>query len=243
MTDEERIDLFLETFKELEKEVVSQSQIRDSDYVSFSRALNTCFHQKKNLILSDYDVYAFLRTASDIRNILSHEFDTCVPTESFIQQMKRVLHNIENPLNLFDIATKEIHSCRKEDPVKDIMEIMERYSISHLPVVNDKMHVVGVFSRSTIFDFFSEGGHPKAEMTIADFGDLIDLDKHHNESFLFAGKRSSIDDVFSYMAKRKPHQKHVACVFVTDNGSQNSKLRGILTLSDLASHYNEAELN
>ena len=39
MTDEERIDLFLETFKELEKEVVSQSQIRDSDYVSFSRAL------------------------------------------------------------------------------------------------------------------------------------------------------------------------------------------------------------
>lgn len=242
MTEEERIASFLETFKELEKVIVEKSQIRDSDYVSFSRALNTCFHQKKNAVLSDYDVYSFLKTASDIRNILSHENDTCVPMESFIQEMKKILDMIENPIDLYDIATKEIHSCKMTDHVDDIIPVMERYGISHLPIVNEKQYVIGVFSRSTLFDFFSEGGTLVSGMKISDFGSLTELGKHHNESFLFAGKRSSIDDVFDYMSKRKPHQKHIACVFVTDNGSKNSKLRGILTLSDLASHYNDTEI-
>ena len=97
MTDKERIDKFLSLFKKLEKELIALSKIRDSEYVSFSRALNKVHYDKLNPIIASQDNYDFLKTCSDVRNLLSHEENTVIPTDSFIQQFMKIIDSIFNP--------------------------------------------------------------------------------------------------------------------------------------------------
>ena len=88
MTEEERIDCFLTVFKDLEKELVRISRLKD-DYISFSRALNHIYYNRMNPVVSQRDCYDFLKTASDLRNILSHENDVCAPSEKFPAHLQR----------------------------------------------------------------------------------------------------------------------------------------------------------
>lgn len=62
MTEKERIDTFLSSFKELEKTLIILSGLQD-DYVSFSRALNVIYKEKSNPLISKRENYEFLKTA------------------------------------------------------------------------------------------------------------------------------------------------------------------------------------
>ena len=235
MTDDERVDLFLSVFKKLEKEVVYISGLVDDDFTSFSRALNTIYHQKKHPVLSDYDNYSFLRCVSDVRNILSHESDVCVPTEDFIFRLQKILDQIVNPLTVYDVCSKEIVLCKENESLYKVMDRMERSSFSHIPIISSENKVVGVFSRSSLFDYIQEGGTLTEDTLISDLKEVTPLSKHHNESYLFVSKHSKVTTVYDYMAKRKPHQKCVVCLFVSEHGSKDEPLLGVVTISDLVS--------
>ena len=146
--NENKIERFLYLFKELEKEVIALSDIKSDDYVPFSRALNKIYYDKSNPLLSDYDNYSYLRSASDLRNLLSHENDTCIPTDEFIQKGERLLSRLKHPVTVYDISTKEIEYCTMNEKVFSIMKKMNLLGLSHFPILTQEKKVIGVFSRS-----------------------------------------------------------------------------------------------
>ncbi len=225
-------DEFLTLFKRLEKVLVGIADIRDEDYVSFSRALNKIYYDKLNPIISDYENYSFLRSASDLRNLLSHENDVCLPTEAFIKKTGRILDRLEHPLSIYDICTKNVEFCTMDERLSFVMRQMEERSLSHYPILEDEK-CIGVFSRSTLFDAMEEGIHYSESSHIRDFSGVIGLTEHHNEAFLFVSKNVSADRVFSYLGNRKPHQKNIACIYVTEHGKREERLLGVCTLTDL----------
>ncbi len=229
-----RVERFLYLFKELESEVISLTSIKSDDYIPFSRALNQIYKEQSNPILSDYDNYSYLKSASDLRNLLSHENDTCVPTEEFIAKGEKLLSKLQHPVTVYDIATKEIESCSKKDKVSSVMKKMNLLGLSHFPILNEKGIVEGVFSRSTIFDGILQGILYRDDFLIADYDIVSSLSSHLNESFLFVSKRTTADKVFSYLQNRSPHKKNIACILVTESGKKEEKLLGICTLADLA---------
>lgn len=236
MDEKQRTDEFLECFKEIEKIIVRLADKKDDDYVSFSRALNTVYYQKKNAVICNEENYSFLRSASDLRNILSHENDVCAPSINFLNKTKSILVKLTNENSVYDACTKKIVSCSLTENYLFVMKKMEENGLSHLPILYKGM-VNGVFSRSTIFDYLSDGMKLSDDLVIKDFASVTDFNKHHNETFLFVSKNTSISKVFSYLSKREPHKKNVVCLFVTENGKKDERLLGICTMSDLTSFY------
>lgn len=231
---ENKIERFLYLFKELEKEVIALSDIKSDDYVPFSRALNKIYYDKSNPLLSDYDNYSYLRSASDLRNLLSHENDTCIPTNEFIQKGERLLSRLKHPVTVYDISTKEIEYCTMDEKVFSIMKKMNLLGLSHFPILNQEKKVIGVFSRSSIFDGILQGIRFDSSSLVSDFEKVTGLSSHLNESFLFVSKTTTAEKVFTFLENRSAHKKNIACLFVTQNGSKDEKLIGICTLADLA---------
>lgn len=231
--NDNRVERFLYIFKELEREVIALTNIESDGYVSFSRALNQIYNDKSHPLISDYDNYSYLRSASDLRNLLSHENDTCVPTEEFIQKGEKLLSKLKHPTTVYDISTKVIESCKKHDKVSSVMKKMNLLGLSHFPILDEKGVVMGVFSRSTIFDGILQGIYYNENSVIGDYEKVTGIGSHLNESFLFVSKKTTADKVFSFLKNRSPHKKNITCLFVTQTGKKEEKIIGICTLSDL----------
>lgn len=235
MIEDERIDTFLTKFKELEKELLAIAKLKD-DYVSFSRALNHIYYNRLNPIIADRDVYDFLKTASDLRNILSHENDVCIPSEKFLNKFIKIATSIISPYSCYDVCTKDVAYASLGMRIKDVMKIMEDDLLTHLPILDNEKRVVGVFSRSSFFDLVKNNPSLTIdeELTVYDFQAVIGLDDHLNESFYFVSKNMNIRRAFEMIIKKKAHDKIVGLLLVTENGKKDEALLGVITLTDLA---------
>ena len=236
MTEDERIETFLEVFKKLEKELLGIADLKD-DFVSFSRALNHVYYHRLNPVLAKRDNYDFLKTASDVRNILSHENRPIAPTEEFLSQFLALANAIINPLDCYEVSTKQIVTCTYGNKVLDIMKLMNDQGISHIPVLDHRDgHVVGIFSRDVFFDYLLENIEVSIteESTVGDFRSVLALENHHNEQFLFVERYLSVSKAFRLLLKEKAHDRAVALLLVTEHGKPKERLLGIITLTDLA---------
>lgn len=236
MTSQEKIELFLTHFKELENHILSLAKIKSEGHVSFSKALNDVYYQRKEPLISQYDNFDFLKTCADLRNILSHENDVCVPSDEFLNKFIKLKESIIHPLTCYDICSKKVYSCKKNDSVLNCLKKMTYYSLSHLPVLDDDNCVQGVFSRETLFDFYSmnEIIHCDEKTKIEEFMEFIPLDEHLNEKYLFVSRNRKVDEICSNLFKSKEHDKNIGLIFVTENGRSTQKLLGVITVTDLA---------
>jgi CBS domain-containing protein len=232
MTETER---FLKDFKALEDKMVSLSNL-SGGFVSFSRALDRVHEMHLNPIVSNDDNYYFLKTASDMRNILSHENDACIPTTDFTDRFEKMADEIINPLSAYDIATKsnQIIYATKSSNLKEIAALMVENHLSHVPVM-DKGVVIGVFSQTTFFQEFYQNGKIKADesFAVADFMDAINYESHLNESYVFVARRERANALLRFFIKTKPGAKRVSVIFVTETGNKNERLLGLISETDL----------
>ena len=111
------------------------------------------------------------------------------------------------------------------------MKKMQRMGFSHIPVVSEG-EFIGVFSISTVFSYALKYGITE-ELTIGDFAEFLPPDKHENERFKFMHKDVSLFEVRSEFEKKPFRSKKLAVIFLTENGTPNSKIIGLLTPWDV----------
>lgn len=227
---------FLELFRDLEQELCTLAKFKDS-YVSFSRALNQVHYERLNPVVASGEVYEFLKTASDLRNLLSHRNDVAEPTPEFLARFRRIVSSVLYPLTCFDIATKgdDIMICRPAEQVKDVVQQMNKRRLSHIPVYDSDRSFLGVFSRTTFFEAFAAGENLSlgGDTRIEDLLGYIDINRHGTERYLFVSKKTSTIDVYQYLVKKKSTERRLSCIFVTKNGNAKEALLGVVTESDL----------
>lgn len=236
MNNEDRAAEFLTLFRELEQELCSISRLKDS-YVSFSRALNEVHYNKLNPVIASSDVYDLLKTASDLRNLLSHRNDVAEPTEEFLRRFKIVVKNVVYPTSCLDAATKgdKIVKTSPNDNLLELIKIMELRGLSHIPVYSHNKEFLGVFSRTSLFEYVSRRKNLVIDNTtkIGDLVDVIDINKHKTERYLFVSKNTHVIDVYQYLVHKKNAERRVSCIFITKNGKQDEPLLGVVTEVDL----------
>ena len=233
MTEQEKQDAFLSAFKDLESELKTLVKAREEEHVTFSKALNQVYYQKLDPVISDYEIYDFLRSASELRNMLSHENNIAYPSDEFLKKFQSIVKEIKQPLTCSDIMSHTIISLRKEETLHSAMKKMEEHSLSHLPILDHHNKVLGVFSRSTIFDYLSSYHKlpEKSELTILDFQEFTPTSQHKNDAFLYVAPNAKVKSVYSYLHKRE-HEKDLVMLLVTKNGNREDPLVGVITLSD-----------
>lgn len=226
---------FLQAFKEFESFVVKASGLKDN-FVSYSKALTTCFSLNKLPNLKEGDNYSFLKNAGDLRNLLSHTNDVCVPTQDFINHFKALTKKIEYPTKLMDIATQSpnILIATLNTPISNLVHQMNQKGIGHVPVVSNNQ-LIGVFSTTTFFEKYKDNGkiNLDEEAIIKDFYPQILFSNHSTESYIFAPVSSYVYEYMNVIGKKKtPNDKRIVQILLTSNGKPNGKLLGIVTPSD-----------
>lgn len=120
-------------------------------------------------------------------------------------------------MNINDIMSKKIIVGNTTNTLSEIAELMKKYDIGFIPIV-DKNKLVGVITdRDIVINAISNN---------CSFNDLID--KYVVKNIISIEQNKSIDDALNLMALKK-----VKRLIVTDN----NKISGILTLSDILGKY------
>ena len=120
-------------------------------------------------------------------------------------------------MNINDVMSKKIIVGSTTNTLSEIAELMKKYDIGFIPIV-DKNKLVGVITdRDIVINAISNN---------CSFNDLID--KYVVKNIISIEQNKSIDDALNLMALKK-----VKRLIVTDN----NKISGILTLSDILGKY------
>ncbi len=174
----------------------------------------------------------------EIRNFLSHHSDIdgepiVEPSESIIRFLDEVIQFVERPPLAIGFCTL-YENVLKTSPTQKaltVMKKMQRMGFSHVPVVSEG-EFVGVFSISTVFSYALKYGITE-NLTIGDFEEFLSPDQHENERFKFMHKDVSLFDVRAEFEKKPFRSKKLAVVFLTDNGTPNGRIVGLLTPWDV----------
>ncbi len=225
---------FLNRFKDLEEKLVSLSNLKGG-YIGYSRALDECRKRQKIPLLKSNDIYQFLRTASDLRNILSHQNNVCIPTEGFYKKFDDIAEEIINPLDAYDICVpkNKIVYAQLGSNVNDIIEMMIESHLSHVPVM-EKGRVIGVFSQSTFFQYAYLHKSLKLDDTFT-IRDFINVGEYNgiNDNFLFVDRNLKAYKLVQYLYKKNPSEKRTSVLFITEHGKPDEELLGLITPVDI----------
>ena len=181
-----------------------------------------------------------LNICREIRNLLSHHAEVngeriLEPAVSMIEFLAEVTEYVSRPPLALDSAThyEDILKTSMSQKAQTVMKKMERSGFSHVPVIEEGSFI-GVFSVSTIFTYCLTNGMTSIDdtMTIGDFGEFLGFDKHSTEKFLFVGKDVTLFEVRQMFDKRRRY-KRLAAIFITDNGSCEGRILGMLTPWDV----------
>ncbi len=227
-----RADDFLEQYRILEEELTDKYNY-DEKYGSPVVRFIT---EKEGKPFRDK-----LNYCREIRNFLSHHSETdgeplIEPSESLISFLAQVNDYLRRPPLALEFSTQfaDILKAGLKNKAVTVMKKMQRSGFSHVPVLEGGS-LVGVFSIGTFFAFALKNGLTSLddEMLIEDFLEFLPPDKHENERFLFMPKTVSLFDVKNEFEKRSQRSKRLAVIFITDNGSSDGRILGMLTPWDV----------
>jgi len=191
-----------------------------------------------------------LKKYADLRNAIVHDDSKrdgieviAEPHGKVVEKYQNILNELLNPplaIEKLAIPQDKIYTTRLGENALDIMKIMNKYTYTHVPVIeNEKM--VGIFSENTIFSYISEsedGSIITDELKIKDFIDFIPVSKHVSEIFEFVPRKITVPEIEDIFRKELNKNKRIAAIFITQNGRENEKILGLITPWDVAG-YNE----
>lgn len=176
-----------------------------------------------------------------VRNLLSHSADVdgvspVTPAEPLIECLEEVIDYLKRPKLAVEFGTgaDKLFKAVRSDRIAWLVKRMEDKGYSHVPVMEGD-RVFGVFSVSTFFTL-AKAGRLK---TIHEGTKLYEIEKylltdaHMSERFLFVPPKASLAYVRSLFSQRKIGEKRVASVFVTEDGTIDSKLLAYVTPWDV----------
>ncbi len=227
-----RAEDFLERYRILEEELTERYHYDEkfgSPVVRFSMEKEAKpFREKLNL-------------CREIRNFLSHHSELegeplVEPSEGIIRFLDEVTQYLRRPPLAISFATlfEDILKAGPKNKAITVMKKMQKQGFSHVPVM-DGGKLMGVFSIGTFFGYALQHNMTcmNDEMLIEDFQELLPIDCHENERFLFLPQTATLFDVKNEFEKRSQRSRRLAVIFLTDNGSVDGRILGMLTPWDV----------
>ena len=115
--------------------------------------------------LSEDDIYEAMKdvsgyldiTPGDLKEIYSHAY-------------QHALERIACSIKASDLMKREVHTAFMETPLVEVAEMMARYEISGIPVINPERHVIGVISEK---DFSLHMGDRRTKSLMGLIADCI----------------------------------------------------------------------
>lgn len=178
----------------------------------------------------------------DVRNALQHPQHSrpghaMHVTEPFLAEVDGLLKHLKNPptATSVGVARKNIRTARLDEPLGALADLMKVSGFSHLPIVDNRDAVIGVFNEAAVFDHL--WGEPAR---IIERGMLVQhilphclLDAKHTETFRFVQPGTLLDDLVRMFIAPDSPTTRVGAAFVTASGKSTEPLQRIVTPWDV----------
>ena len=225
MDDSER---FLNLYRDLEEVLGAKYQMRSGSIQHFGANEGSRWREELNLF-------------REVRNLLSNHGkidgqSPVFPAASTIKALEEVLEYAKHPPAALAIATltDDLYCAKEEELITELLSVMEQRGFSHIPVVDKKRYLTGVFSVGSLFAFSrTRPDIPTAGLKVQDMATILPPEKHIMEKFCFVDKDASCYTIKKLFEKKEAGSRRVAAVFVTVNGDEKSPLMGMITPWDV----------
>ena len=187
-----------------------------------------------------YELHSFAK----LRNAIIHTHmlnaaPIATPNEEAVAEYEKMVAGLLHPPPAWSIAIalSDIFTTEWTERVRDVVAVMNEHVYTHVPILRDGA-VVGVFSEHTFFS--SLAAHARLEITdetrFEEFREFLAPDRHASEFFVFLSETATLVDLLICFRKNFDEKKRLAAVFITEDGSETGRLRGLVTAWDIAGH-------
>ena len=220
---------FLDLYRRLEQIAISYYQF-PADGTAVSRLEK----------LSEYkSVASELRYCREVRALLSHKPQiggeyAVTPSEAMCGLLEDLIAKIEKPSRCIDVSPplSEIVCADPDDKLLPLIRTMTKRGLSNLPILYEG-RVVGILSAASVLSYQSNHGFILNEST-----PVRELEKYtslsaNGKKYHFMKSGDPTLSAVSLIRSRFHKGERVAMILLTENGTKNEKLLGILTPWDV----------
>lgn len=162
---------------------------------------------------------------AEVRNCLSHRSGLLMSadlTNELLDFLGRLFRR--EAITAEELMTRRPHTITVNDRVQEARDWMLENSVSRLPVVDSKNHVVGLLTNRDLLTVTAKKDGAMVDgLTV---GDVMSADAL--EKIAFLPRTSSYETIVDALQRQ-----NVAAVFITDNGRPNGQLMGLVSISDI----------
>lgn len=255
-----RADDFLKTFSALEDIIISHAQNLPEKYYEEGKkpfmvdaSLKTMRHYREsvrrnigNKVKNESDFRVLLENidqlflCNKLRNALAHNFDDppiADPRQDIVDFMKAIYAEITNPKTAANIMTKNVRKTNTSENIYDVVDDMDRNNFTNVPVV-DGGKVVAVLSERSALKWIAATKDDDVKLaevhTVWDVERYLDdINAEDSDVYVFVAKDLNIYSVQDIFDEAIKNGRRVGALFVTNSGSHNESLLGIITAWDL----------
>ena len=231
----------IDLFKELEEIIRKKCNV--SGIITENTTLDSQIKElsKKNSVVRKYQDE--LMIIKQVRNINTHQrndkygYVVC-PNPDMNIKLKTIIDEIKNPPTIYNsnICVKRQNMyCRNiDDTIEETIKVMIEKVYTHIPIFENDV-LVGVFSENTLLDIVNKetGILIGKDTTFRAFQDYLKIENHSSEEFKFISRNKNIYDIEDIFKDYFTRNKRLGCVYITENGKENEKILGMLTVWDI----------
>jgi CBS domain-containing protein len=178
----------------------------------------------------------------DVRNLLQHprhgsSGHAVHISDAFLAETLALLSHLRNPPTADNVGVKrkQLKVAHVTDRLGDLADEMKLKGFSHLPIVDERDVIIGVFNEAAMFDhLWSE---PETivgrQMQISQVLDHCRLDADHTETFRFVRPGTSLDDLIEMFLSINSPTTRVGAIFVTPSGKADEPIHRLITPWDV----------
>lgn len=187
-----------------------------------------------------------LKAFGNLRNAIVHNPEQkkadpiAQPHEYIVKKYIDIVNLVKNPPTAYAsvaIKVEKLYTTTLEASALKVMKEMTRHTYTHVPVI-DNNSVIGVFSESTLLNYFADKGAVLLEkdVRIKEFIDYIPFHKHKSEYFDFISKKTLLTEVEEMFQGELKEHRRLGVIFITEDGKPSQKILGIITAWDMAGY-------
>ena len=233
MTKEEK---FLKLYNDLDKHLRLKHFNNHPSYTSYVKKIFYIKNHKLNPIIENNYNFDLLKKAGDIRNIISHNNDVIIPSDSFLEQFETLVNEITKPKKVYQIMTKssDLQTEDLNDKIVEAIQLIKNKGYSSIPIISNKK-IVGIFTEKTLFDYLTIEGNNDINklMTIESIKSAIDLDNKPRKYFKYIPRDLTIYEAYEIFSEDFKDTRELILLLVTHSGKETEKILGIVALRDL----------
>lgn len=173
-----------------------------------------------------------------LRNLYSHAETRIDGKDAYLisrvtyRTLEKIVDKLENPPTVENYYISHPICVRTGDRIRYVIHLMQKSRISQVPVLDQSDRVIAVFSENSVFSRIGRDEVLDPGSRLSEVIEDLRLNNHDGETFDFISLHTPVSrarDLFS----RRRDKKRLKMLLVTENGTANEKLLGILTPWDI----------